>query len=77
MTNVPIIIWELDGTKHYHYVDIFIEKQIRCIEVKSQYTINQQGAEKVFAKQQAGRDAGYAYEIWVFYDKGIIVEKYL
>jgi hypothetical protein len=58
--NTPII-WYNDenGKKHRHYVDIFIPSQNRCIEVKSTWT---------------GKNLGFKYEIWIYDNKGNIVE---
>ena len=30
----------------------------------------------IFLKQQAGKELGYNYEIWVYNNKGVRVEKY-
>ncbi len=75
--NVPKI-WYTDeqNIKHRHYVDIFIPSQNRCIEVKSTWTINIK-KDNIFLKQQAGKDLGYKYEIWVYNAKGERVETYL
>jgi len=72
--NVPEI-WYNDGTgkKHRHYVDIFINNQNRCIEVKSSWTVRK---ENVFMKQTAGKALGFIYEIWVYNEKGQIIQKY-
>ena len=74
--NVPTI-WYNDetGKKHRHYVDIFIPSQNRCIEVKSPWT-EQINKDNIFLKQQAGKELGYNYEIWVYNGKGVRVEKY-
>jgi len=72
--NVPNIWYnDLNGVKHRHFVDIYIKSQNRCIEVKSVWTVKQ---ENVFLKQKAGIELGYKYEIWVYNEKGIIVNKY-
>jgi hypothetical protein len=69
--NVPTI-WYCDEKliKHRHYVDIFIKSQNRCIEVKSKKKDN------IFVKQNAAKELGYKYDIFVFDCKGMIVEKY-
>lgn len=71
--NVPTI-WYNDsqGIKHRHFVDIFIELQNRCIEVKSTWTVKK---ENVLQKQKAAKELGYKYEIWVYNEKGIMVDK--
>jgi len=75
--NVPKI-WYTDeqNIKHRHYVDIFIPSQNRCIEVKSTWTAEKK-KDNIFLKQQAGKDLGYKYEIWVYNAKGERVETYL
>jgi hypothetical protein len=74
--NVPTI-WYNDetGKKHRHYVDIFIQSQNRCIEVKSTWTAKKK-KDCIFLKQNAAKELGYKYEIWVYDCKGIRVEKY-
>jgi hypothetical protein len=72
--NVPEI-WYNDktGKKHRHYVDIFIKSQNRCIEIKSSWTVKK---ENVFLKQNAAKEIGIIYEIWVYNEKGNIIEKF-
>jgi hypothetical protein len=72
-TNVPTI-WYCDnqGKKHRHFVDIFIEPQNRCIEVKSTWTVKK---DNVLPKQIAAKELGYKYEIWVYNEKGIMLDK--
>ena len=67
--NVPVI-WYNDetGKKHRHYVDIFIPSQNRCIEVKSIWTAKQ-NEHNIFLKQNAAKELGYKYEIWVYNNK--------
>ena len=74
--NVPTI-WYNDesGKKHRHYVDIFIPSQNRCIEVKSTWTAKKK-KDNIFLKQNAGKEVGYKYEIWVYDCKGNKVETY-
>ena len=65
--NVPDI-WYFDdknNTKHRHYVDIFIPSQNRCIEVKSTWTAKKH-EHNIFLKQNAAKELGYKYEIWVY-----------
>ena len=69
--NVPEI-WYVDGEnkKRKHYVDIFIKSQNRCIEVKSEWTLKLQ--EKFMSyKQNAAKNIGYEYEIWIYDHKGV------
>jgi hypothetical protein len=74
--NVPEI-WYIDenNKKHRHYVDIFIPSQNRCIEVKSTWTAEKK-KDCIFLKQQAGKELGYIYELWVYNRKGEKVECY-
>ena len=71
-------IWYEDknNKQHRHYVDIFIPSQNRMIEVKSTWTAKT-GKDYIFLKQEAGKKAGYLYEIWVYNEKGKKVECYI
>jgi hypothetical protein len=67
--NVPTIWYKTDdGKDHRHYVDIFIPTQNRCIEVKSNWTIKYTTS-NIFLKQNAAKNLGYKYEIWVYNKK--------
>jgi hypothetical protein len=69
--DVPNIWYnDLNGKKRKHYVDIFIPSQNLCIEVKSEWTIKLTTS-NVFLKQDAAKELGYKYEIWVYNKKGI------
>jgi hypothetical protein len=73
--NVPTIWYnDLEGNKHRHFVDIFIPSQNRCIEIKSSWTVKK---ENVLLKQKAAKELGYNYEIWVYNEKGIIINKFI
>jgi|688.fasta_scaffold04704_6 hypothetical protein len=74
--NVPTI-WYNDenNKKHRHYVDIFIPSKNKCIEVKSIWTAEKK-KDYIFLKQNAAKELGYNYEIWVYDGKGNIVNKY-
>jgi len=74
--NVPTI-WYNDesGKSHRHYVDIFIPNLNKCIEVKSTWTAKKK-KDCIFLKQNAGKNLGYNYEIWVYDSKGNRVELY-
>jgi hypothetical protein len=75
--NVPTI-WYFDesGKKHRHYVDIFIPSKNLCIECKSTWTFNKK-EDNIFLKQNAAKELGYNYEIWVYDGKGKLVEKHV
>ena len=73
-TNVPEIWYEDEnGKKHRHHVDIFIPSQNKCIEVKSTWTAEKK-KDNIFKKQQAGKQLGYNYEIWIYNAKGEKIE---
>jgi hypothetical protein len=75
--NVPIISYtDLDSKEHKHFVDIFIPKENKCIEIKSTWTAEKK-KDNIFLKQNAGKKLGYIYEIWVYDDKGKKVECHL
>jgi len=64
--NVPKIKWvSNDGKSHIHYVDFFIEKEKRCIEIKSPWTFKIM-KDIIFKKQEAGKKLGYTYEVWIY-----------
>jgi len=68
--NVPAIWYNDDnGKKHRHYVDILIPSQNKCIEVKSLWTFQKQ-KNIIFLKQNAAKELGYLYEIWIYDSKG-------
>jgi ribosomal protein S26 len=75
--NVPTI-WYNDenNKKHRHYVDIFIPNLNKCIEVKSTWTAEKK-KDCIFLKQNAAKELGYNYEIWVYDGKGNRVKQYL
>lgn len=50
-------------------------KQNKCIEVKSTWTAEKK-KDCIFLKQNAAKELGYNYEIWVYNSKGVRVEKY-
>jgi len=68
--DVRMDLWALK-----HYVDIFIKSENKCIEVKSTWTAEKK-KDNIFLKQNAAKDLGYKYEIWVYDGKGVRVEKY-
>ena len=75
--NVPEIWYtDNDNKKHRHYVDIFIPTENLCVEVKSTWT-SEKKQDNIFLKQNAAKELGYKYEIWIYNGKGICVEKYI
>jgi len=74
--NVPEIWYDDDiGHKHRHYVDIYIKSQNRCIEIKSTWTF-QMAHCHIFEKQDAAKQLGYDYEVWVFAENGELLDTY-
>ena len=72
--SIPEIWYDDDeGNKHRHFVDIFIPSQNKCIEVKSTWTAEKK-KDNIFKKQQAGKQLGYNYEIWIYNSKKEKVE---
>ncbi len=72
--NVPTIWYDDEqNKKHRHYVDIFIPIQNRCIEVKSSWTA-QKKQDNIYLKQEAAKQLGYNYEIWLYNAKKELVE---
>jgi hypothetical protein len=72
--NVPQIWYDDEECKkHRHYVDIFIPSQNRCIEVKSTWT-SEKNKDNIYLKQNAAKEFGYQYEIWIFNAKKELLE---
>lgn len=63
-------IWYFDenNIKRRHYVDIYIKSLNKCIEVKSHWYFNK-SKNIIFKKQNAAKQLGYNYEIWVYDNK--------
>ena len=72
---VPTIWYNINENKHRHFVDIFIPSKNLCIEVKSEWTLKFKN-DVIFLKQLAGKELGYNYEIWVYDNKGNLLNKY-
>ena len=72
--NVPNLWYDDEQCKkHRHYVDIFIPSQNRCIEVKSTWTAEKK-KDNIYLKQNAAKNLGYNYEIWIYNSKKQLVE---
>jgi hypothetical protein len=71
-------IWYIDedNKSHRHFVDIFIPSQNKCIEVKSTWTAHKK-QDNIFKKQEAAKQLGYEYEIWIYDSKGNKIECYM
>jgi hypothetical protein len=64
-------IWYIgsDDKKHRYFVDIYIPKINKMIEVKSDYTYKRY-EQTVLLKAEACVNQGYKYEIWIYDAKG-------
>ena len=72
--NVPTIWYnDNDGKKRRHFVDIYIPNQNLCIEVKSTWTAKLHDG-NIMLKQNAAKELGYNYEIWIYNKEGKKVE---
>jgi hypothetical protein len=60
-------IWYItpDSKRHRYFVDIYIPKENKMIEVKSDYTYNLH-QDKIILKAEECVHQGYVYEIWVY-----------
>lgn len=67
-SKTPKIFYKFDGRTRRYYCDIFIPKENRIIEVKSNYTYNT-NYEQNQLKKIACIDAGYIFEFWIFNGK--------
>lgn len=76
-TLVPTI-WYYDSNniKRRHFVDIYIKSQNKCIEVKSTWTYKKH-YDKVIAKQEQAKKDGFLYEILVYDNKGLLINRYI
>ena len=74
-TEVPQCFYkDSEGNIHRYYVDILIQSQKLCIEVKSTWTLDK-NKEKVVLTKKALEDLGYKCEIWVYDGKGVRIER--
>jgi hypothetical protein len=74
--NVPKIWYtDLKDKKRRHFVDIYVSSLNKCIEVKSTWTFKM-NIDIVFLKQHAAKELGYLYEIWIYDNKGNIIQIY-
>ena len=72
--KVPEIWWvDGDGQEHRYYVDIYIPKEKRMIEVKSDYRYKMD-KEKLEFVWRTCVEQGYNYEVWIFNKDHEIVE---
>lgn len=66
--NIPRITYIHNEKQKYYFPDIYIPKDNKIIEVKSNYTFELE-REKNLEKQNYTRNEGYQYEIWIFNQK--------
>jgi hypothetical protein len=72
--KVPEVWWvDGDGKEHRYYVDIYIPKEKRMIEVKSDYRY-EKDKDKLEFVWRTCVEQGYDYEIWIFDKHQEIVE---
>lgn len=72
--DVPDIWWiDADGLQHRYYVDIYIPKEKRMIEVKSDYRYKEDKDKLEFVWRTCV-EQGYTYEVWIFDKHHEIVE---
>lgn len=63
--NIPRIEYFIGDTRHIYYPDLFIPKENKIIEVKSEWTC-QLKRSYVEEKAEATARAGYIYEVWIY-----------
>jgi len=73
---VPEIGYRLDTIDHRYYTDIYIPKENRIIEVKSQWYLDMD-IDKNRAKMAACMKQGYRTELWVINPNGTIRQQYI
>ena len=73
-SKIPTIDYYIDEKKHVYFPDFYIKSENKIIEVKSEWTIKLERG-NIEEKAQATVKAGYRYEIWVYNNKKVKVEK--
>jgi hypothetical protein len=63
--DVPRVEYMMGENKHFYFPDIYIPHENKIIEVKSTWTAEKK-KDNIFLKQNAGKQLGYNYEIWVY-----------
>lgn len=72
--NIPSVDYKVGDKKHVYFPDFYIKSLNKIIEVKSEWTIQLKRG-NVEEKALATIKAGYKYEIWVYSDKKVRVER--
>lgn len=67
--GLPVIPYSFEGKDHVYFPDIYIQKENRLIEVKSEWTLKKD-LEKNYAKIRACKGLGFAIELRVYGTKG-------
>jgi len=73
-SNIPTIDYYINDTKHVYFPDFFIKSENKVIEIKSEWTIQLKRG-NIEEKALATIKEGYKYEIWVYNEKGNIIQK--
>lgn len=73
---VPRIEYLINMKKHIYYPDIYIPKDNKIIEVKSEWTC-QLKRSYVEEKAEATARAGYIYEVWIYNSTGKSLKKHM
>ncbi|AHA45959.1 zinc-ribbon-containing protein [Insectomime virus] len=71
--NIPVVPYIFEGKEHKYYPDIFIQKENRLIEVKSEWTM-QKDLEKNYSKIKACSELGFKIELRVYGKKGELLD---
>ena len=71
--EVPEIWYIENNIKRRYYTDIYIKSENKCIEVKSEYTVNCD-TEKRKLKEDACKNNGNSYELKVYKRNGTLVK---
>jgi hypothetical protein len=73
-SNIPTIDYYIGDVKHVYFPDFFIRSENKIIEVKSEWTMKIIRA-NIEEKAKATVKAGFKYEIWIYNNKRVKVEK--
>jgi hypothetical protein len=67
--DIPRIQYVANDKKRFYFPDIYIKSINKIIEVKSTWTYKSK-VDNIKEKENATKEAGYNYEIWVYAKKG-------
>lgn len=67
--DVPRIKYSVNNKTRYYFPDIFIPHNNKIIEVKSTWTAQCKN-DNIKLKEEATKELGYEYELWIFDAKG-------